>query len=161
MCNDVGVKGSFFLSVGGAWMQDFIIKTGDMIKFTFPPPTLIPPILAPVSLIGKGATFVMKMPACIEGDELPPPLLAPLPYTSPPFVVPGTGTLKVTLTANHKSAVAKDKKGAYLIKGTPFVAEFTVVTPAQMPPPAAVPDPLVKKVGTAEFVTSNNVVKAG
>ena len=142
-------------------MADYIIKTGDMIKFTFPPPTVIPPIAAPVPLVGKGWAKVLKVPACVEGDELPPPLLAVLPYTQPPFVVPGTGMLKVTLTPANKSALAKDKNGKYLIKGTPFVAEFTVVKPAQLPPPLALPDPQVKKAGTAEFVTTNAKVKAG
>ena len=141
--------------------MDYIIKTGDMIKFTFPPPIVIPPIMAPVALVGKGFSTVLKMLACVEGDELPPPLLAVLPYTQPPFVVPGTGTLKVTLTPTNKSAISKDKKGKYLVKGTPFVAEFQVVKPAQLPPPVALPDPLMKKVGTAEFITTNTIVKAG
>jgi hypothetical protein len=131
-----------------------------MIKFTFPPPTVIPPIVAPVPLVAKGFSIVVQMKACVLGDELPPPLLAPLPYTDGAFTVPGTGTLKVTLTPANKTAITQDKMGKMLIKGTPFVAEFSVVAPAQMPPPVSTPDPVVKKVGTAEFVTTNQLVKA-
>jgi hypothetical protein len=49
-----------------------------------------------------------------------------------------------------------------LIKGTPFVAEFTVMAPAMQPTPAGpVPDPVAKKPGMAEFITTNVLVKAG
>jgi hypothetical protein len=49
-----------------------------------------------------------------------------------------------------------------LIKGTPFMAEFTVMAPAMQPTPVGpIPDPVAKKPGMAEFVTTTVTVKAG
>ncbi len=142
---------------------DFIMRTGDMIQITIPPPTIVPPIIPPVPLIGTSSSMMVNfMPVCLEGDELPPPLLVPLPYTSPPFVTPGTGTLKVTINPTNKTATTKNDNKAILIKGTPFMAEFTVMAPAMQPTPGGpVPDPVAKKPGTAQFITTNATVKAG
>jgi hypothetical protein len=141
---------------------DFIIKTGDMIRITIFPPAVVPPLAAPIPLIGTSTDMTVgNMPVCLEGDELPPPLKAPLPYTSPPFVTPGMGTVSVTLTPMNKTMMTKAGK-AILIKGTPFVAEFTVSAPAMQPTPGGpVPDPVAKKPGMAEFITTNVQVKAG
>ena len=141
---------------------DFIIKTGDMIRITIAPPAVVPPLAAPVPLVGTSTNLtVSNMPVCLEGDELPPMLLAPLPYTSPPFVTPGTGTVSVTLTPMNKT-LRTDNGKPILIKGTPFKAEFTVMAPAMQPTPVGpIPDPAAKKPGMAEFVTTNATVKAG
>ena len=141
---------------------DFIIKTGDMIRITIVPPAVVPPLMSPIPLIGTSTNLtVSNMPVCLEGDELPPMLLAPLPYTSPPFVTPGTGTVSVTLTPMNKTLLTDNGK-AILIKGTPFIAEFQVMVPAMQPTPVGpVPDPVAKKPGMAEFVTTNVTVKAG
>jgi hypothetical protein len=141
---------------------DFIIKTGDMIRITIFPPAVVPPLAAPIPLVGTSTNLTVgNMPVCLEGDELPPMLLAPLPYTSPPFVTPGTGTVSVTLTPMNKTLLTDNGK-PILIKGTPFTAEFTVMAPAMQPTPVGpVPDPVPKKPGMAEFVTTNVTVKAG
>lgn len=141
---------------------DFIIKTGDMIRITIFPPAVVPQLLAPIPLVGTSKDLtVSNMPVCLEGDELPPMLLAPMPYTAPPFVTPGTGTVSVTLTPINKTLLTKNGK-AILIKGTPFMAEFTVMAPAMQPTPAGpIPDPVAKKPGMAEFITTNLLVKAG
>jgi hypothetical protein len=143
-------------------MSDIVIKTGDLIQFTFPPPTVIPPILAPVPLVGTGATVLVgNMPVCLLGDELPPPLRIPLPYTSPPFVTPGLGTLAVILTPANMTVLTLNGK-PLLIKGGPFTATFTVTVPAMQPTPAGpVPDPLLVKPGTAQFIPSLMTVMAG
>ena len=141
---------------------DFIIKSGDMIKIDIFPPTVVPPLATPIPLIGTSTDVtILKMPACLEGDELPPPLKIPLPYTSPPFVTPGMGTISVTLTPTNKTMLTKAGK-AILIKGTPFPAEFNVTAPAMQPSiPSPIPDPVPKKMGTAQFITTNALVKAG
>lgn len=141
---------------------DFIIKTGDMIRITIAPPAVVPPLMSPIPLIGTSANLTVKnMPVCLEGDELPPMLLAPLPYTAPPFVTPGTGTVSVTLTPMNKTLLTDNGK-PILIKGTPFMAEFTVMAPAMQPTPVGpIPDPVAKKPGMAEFVTTTVTVKAG
>jgi hypothetical protein len=84
-----------------------------------------------------------------------------MPYTSPPFVTPGVGMVSVTLLPLNKTMLTKNGK-AILIKGTPFPAEFTVSAPAMQPTPVGpVPDPVAKKPGIAEFITTNLTVKAG
>jgi len=138
---------------------DYVIKTGDMIRITIFPPAIVPLLMAPATLVGTSAD--MTMPVCLEGDELPPLLKIPMPYTSPPFVMPGMGTVSVTLLPLNKTMTTKNGK-ALLIKGTPFPAEFTVSAPAMQPTPAGpVPDPVAKKPGMAEFITTNATVKAG
>jgi hypothetical protein len=148
--------------VGLALPADYVIKTGDMIRITIFPPAVVPMLMAPVPLMGTSTKMmVMKMPVCLEGDELPPMLKAPMPYTSPPFVTPGVGTVSVTLLPLNKTMTTKNGK-PILIKGSPFPAEFTVSTPAMQPTPAGpVPDPVAKKPGMAEFITTNVTVKAG
>jgi Contractile injection system spike tip protein len=141
---------------------DFVIKTGDMIQITIMPPTVVPPLIPPIPLVGTSTdTFVDKMPVCLEGDELPMAIATPLPYFSPPYVTPGMGTLKLTLMPNNKSMMTKNGK-AILLKGATFTAEFTVSSPAMMPTPAGPqPDPVPKKTGTAQFITTTIDVKAG
>jgi hypothetical protein len=141
---------------------DYVIKTGDMIRITIFPPVIVPSLMAPIPLIGTSTNVnVNMMFICLEGDEIPPALRAPQPYTAPPYVTPGMGMVSVTLTPMNKTLLTKNKK-AILIKGNPFPAEFQVVAPAMMPTPGGpVPDPLLKKPGIAEFITTNVTVKAG
>lgn len=142
--------------------SDVVIKTGDMIQITIFPPALVPPLMSPIPLIGTSTnTTVNRMLVCLEGDELPPALRAPLPYTAPPFVTPGMGMVSVTLTPTNKTLLSKNSK-AMLIRGGVFPAEFTVTVPAMQPTPAGpVPDPVVKKPGQAQFITTTVNVKAG
>jgi hypothetical protein len=142
---------------------DFIIKTGDMIRVTIFPPPIVPPLMAPIPMIGTSKDkMVNNMPVCLEGDELPPMIRAPMPYTAPPFVTPGTGMVSVTITPLNKTLMTKNGGKAILIKGTPFIAEFQVMAPTMQPmAPSPIPDPVLKKPGMAEFITTNVTVKAG
>ena len=141
---------------------DFIIKTGDFIRITIFPPAIVPMLIPPIPMIGTSKDMmVVKMPVCLEGDELPLMIRAPMPYTAPPFVTPGTGMVSVTLTPMNKTLQTKSGGKAILIKGTPFIAEFQVMAPAIQPTPVPVPDPVLKKPGMAEFITTNVTVKAG
>lgn len=142
--------------------DDFIIVTSDMIQVTIPPPTIVPQLMAPVPLVGTGQSVLVggKL-ICLEGDELPPSLRGPLPYTAPPFVTPGTGTLEITLMPNNKTAQTVNGK-KILLKGTTFTVRFNVQTPAQQPTPGGpVPDPVAVKPGTAQFITTNVQTMAG
>jgi hypothetical protein len=134
---------------------DLIIKSGDMLRVQVMPPTIVPMLAAPVPLVGSSTNLLIAgQPACLLGDELPQQLKAPLPYTAPPFVTPGTGSLSIQLMPNNQTAMSKNGK-AVLVKGAQFVAKFQVQTPAQQPTPAGpVPDPLVVKVWTAQFITT-------
>jgi hypothetical protein len=142
--------------------DDFIIVTGDMIQVTIPPPAIVPQLMAPVPLVGTSPKVsVGGKPICLEGDELPAALKAPMPYTAPPFVIPGTGTLEITLLPNNKTMQTENGK-KILIKGATFTVKFNVQTPAQQPTPAGpVPDPVAVKPGTAQFITTNMQVMAG
>ena len=133
-----------------------------MIRVTLPPPTIVPQLMAPVPLVGTSQKVMIGgKPACLEGDELPAALKAPMQYTSPPFVTPGTGTLEITLLPTNKTVKTENGK-KILIKGATFTAKFKVQTPAQQPTPAGpVPDPVAVKPGTAQFITTNVRTKAG
>lgn len=141
--------------------MDFLMKTGDMIKITIPPPAIVPMLEAPIPLVGSSTSVtIMGTPACLLGDELPPELLEPMPYTAPPYVTPGMGMIKVILMPTNLTEMTMNEK-PMLLKGEVFEAMFTVETPAQMPTPAGpVPDPLIEKPGTAQFITTNVIVKA-
>jgi hypothetical protein len=78
-----------------------------------------------------------------------------LPYTAPPFVTPGMGTLTVMLLPINKTIQTVNGR-AILIKGSTFPAQFQVTVPAMQPTPVGpVPDPLLVKPGTAQFITTN------
>jgi hypothetical protein len=143
-------------------MPDFIIKTGDMVKVTIPKPTVVPMLEAPAELTGSSTNLsVAGSPACLLGDELPAELKEPLPYTAPPFTNPGTGKLTLTLLPSNQTVIAKNGK-VILVKGQQFTALFTVDVPAtQTTPGGPVPDPVAAKPGTAQFITTNETVKAG
>lgn len=135
-----------------------LIVHGDMLQVTINPPTVVPLLVAPVPLVATGFTTVADMAVCIEGDEIPPSLRAPVQYLSPPYVVPGMGKLSVTLEDANKTAVAADNDKKILMKGATFQAKFEVQVPAQQPTPTGpVPDPTPSYSGTAQFVTANMV----
>lgn len=140
---------------------DFVMRTGDTVKVTIPPPAIIPTLQAPVPLEGSAESVTISgMSACLLGDELPEMLAEPMAYTAPPFSEPGMGTLKLTLTEANMTAKTRNGK-PLLIKGGPFTAMFTVTEPAMQATPAGpIPDPVLEKPGTAQFFTTNEIVQA-
>jgi hypothetical protein len=141
---------------------DFIIKTNDMIQITITPPAIVPMLSAPVPMIGTGTTVMTgSVPICLQGDELPPSLRAPMPYTSPPFVTPGTGTLTIMLAPSNLSKKTQNGK-PIILKGATFQASFAVSSPAMQPTPTGpVPDPVMTKPGTCQFITTNINTQVG
>jgi hypothetical protein len=144
-------------------MSDLVVKTGDMLQVTIMPPAIVPMLLAPVPLIGTGLqVLINNQPVCLQGDELPPSLLVPLPYTAPPFVTPGMGMLQVTLTPANLTLRSQFAGKSALLKGATFMAQFQVTMPAMQPTPVGpVPDPVVLKPGTAQFITTTLNAMAG
>ena len=142
-------------------MGDFIIKTGDQIQINVPPPAVVPQLLAPVPLTGSSTdVLVSGVAACLQGDELPAAIQGPLTYTAPPYVTPGTGTLQIILLPANLTATTPNRK-PILLKGETFQAIFNVQSPAMMPTPAGPqPDPLMVKIGSAQFITTNTDVMA-
>jgi hypothetical protein len=145
-------------------VTDFVIKTGDMLEVTIPEPALVPALEAPQPLTGSSTNVTIGggTPVCLQGDELPMALREPLPYTAPPFTIPGTGTLMLTLLPENLTTKTVNGGKPLLIKGATFTAMFTVETPAQQPTPTGpAPDPELEKPGTARFITTNESVAAG
>jgi hypothetical protein len=144
-------------------MVDIILRTSDFIEVTIPAPTVVPVLEAPVPLIGSSTNVtVLGLVACLQGDELPPVLRVPLVYTAPPFTIPGTGTLSVTLLPPNLTVKTTNGGKPMLLKGGTFPAMFTVETPATQPTPTGpVPDAEIEKPGNARFISSNETVKAG
>ena len=142
-------------------MGDFVIKTGDMIQITVPPPSVVPQLIAPVPLTGSSTNLLIGgSPACLQGDELPPAIQGPLIYTSPPYVTPGTGTIQIVLLPTNLTTTTQNGK-PILLKGATFQAIFNVQSPAMMPTPVGpVPDPLMVKPSTAQFITTDTTVTA-
>ncbi len=138
------------------------MKTNDMIQITITPPALVPMLAAPIPLIGTAAQVTIGgVPICLQGDEQPPSTKAPMPYTSPPFVTPGMGTLTIMVTPANLSKQTENGK-PLLLKGATFQASFAVSAPAMQPTPAGpVPDPVLTKPGTCSFITTNLTVQAG
>jgi hypothetical protein len=57
---------------------DFVLRTGDLVKVTIPPPAVIPALEGPVPLEGSAETLtVCEMTVCLQGDELPEILRQP------------------------------------------------------------------------------------
>lgn len=142
-------------------MADFIIRTNDMISITVPPPAIVPMLAAPIPLIGTGTTVLVGgQPVCLQGDETPPSIMGPMPYTAPPFVTPGTGTIDIELLPDNLSMKSIQGK-PMILKGATFFAQFNVQTPAMQPTPGGpVPDPLLIKPCTCQFISTNLTTQA-
>jgi hypothetical protein len=145
---------------------DFVIRAGDMIHIMINPPAIIPQLEAPVPLAASTESIILDgTPACVVGDEVPPPLKGPMQYTAPPFTIPGTGTVTVILAPGNMTVQSIVQTAAgrkpLLIKGGTFPATFTVEAPAIQPTPdGPIPDPVNEKPGMAQFVTTNEAVIA-
>ena len=136
-------------------MPGLILKTGDLAKLTPLGPHIAPLLVAPMPLKGSSSTAgISGLPICLQGDEIPPPWMVPLPYTSPPYVVPGVGTLSFDLPTNFYTKTSLWDNKPALILGTPFPVKFQVSVPAIMPAPPAppAPDPQTSKQYLLEYL---------
>jgi hypothetical protein len=141
--------------------MDIVILNGDLIQITINPPCVVPQLAAPAPLVATGFSKVNDQAVCVEGDELPPSLQAPMPYMAPPYAIPGMGTVSVTLNADNKTQTTLDKDKKMLLKGSPFQAKLQVQVPAQMPTPAGPqPDPTPQYGGTAQFISTDQLATA-
>ena len=140
-------------------MSDSILMTGDQVIFL---PAFGKAVVVPVPgvLAGSGKYNLSKKPVCVEGDEKNV-LIPGCPYVSPPFVIPGVGTLSIESLAGDQTTQDTQCGGkAILLKGGQFTAKFEVATPAQMPPTASSPDATPSYSGNGMFITTNLTVKA-
>ncbi|KAF3886728.1 MULTISPECIES: hypothetical protein [Nostocales] len=139
-------------------MLDFILIANDPAIFN---PTFGKAIVVvfPRTLSGTGRATVQGRTICVEGDEKR--VIVPgCPYTSPPFVTPGAGTLSIqSLNPNQKATRVKSGGKAVLLKGSTFNARFQVMVPAIQPSLPPISDPVPVYTGTGTFFTTNMRVK--
>jgi len=143
-------------------MSDYVLVDGDQALFqpAFGNATVV---VQPGRLSGSGPMKVTGKAACVSGDEGSVSVPG-CPYMSPPFVIPGTGTLAISALAGDQLASSSSTGDVKLmVKGSAFTASFSVDSPAMQPNPPGppVPDPLPKYSGTGSFQASNTKVKAG
>ena len=144
-------------------MSDFIIVDGDVVNFL---PTVGAAVVVPIPTTIAGTaskTKVTGKPACLEGDEKDVKSSGCM-YIAPPYVIPGTGTLKIDkLNSDQLTEKTKIEGKKVILKGSMFDAVFEVQSPAQQPAPPGppVPDSTSKySGGKGSFVPSNAKVKA-
>ncbi len=155
-------------------MADFVIVDGDIAIFeptftgTPPPPPEMPNATPPGQTAtvtvkpgniksGASTVFIDSKLVCINGDETTVEV-AMCPYVSPPFVG-GMGTLTIQALAKDQVAEITDfDKILGILKGSDFIAKFTVDMPAKTPP--GVSDTVPSYTGKGHFVNSNTFAKA-
>lgn len=140
-------------------MPDFILIQGDLVNFdpAFAAATVV---VQPGTLAGSGKATLTGKKLCVDGDESKVSV-AGCAYTSPPFMVPGVGTLKIKqLAPNQKAMKTTSGKKKVLLKGAKFIAVFEVQTKAQLITPSGTQqDPLTQYPGTGSFQTFNQKFK--
>ena len=143
-------------------MSDLIIVDGDMVNFLpMYGAAIVTPI--PTTIAGTAAkTNVTGKAACLEGDEAD--VASPgCMYVAPPYVIPGSGTLKIDkLNSDQLTEKTEIEGKKVIIHGSQFDALFEVQSPAQQPTAGGpVPDSTPKySGGKGMFVPSNTTVTA-
>ena len=143
-------------------MSNLIIIDGDMVNFL---PTYGAAVVVPIPTTIAGTaekTEVTGKPPCLDGDEGDVESAGCM-YIAPPYVIPGTGTLKIDkLNSDQLTEKTEIEGKKVIIHGSTFDALFEVQSPAQMPAaPAPVPDSMTKySGGKGMFVPANAKVMA-
>lgn len=138
-------------------MEDFILVDGDLAMFlpAFGAAIVVP---LPGKLAGSGEATLKGKKLCVVGDE-DDVSVSGCPYMTPQYVIPGTGTLKITsLGGDQKATKTKTGGKAVLLKGSTFSAKFEVQSPAQQPDYSTgipIPDSTTQYSGQGMFVTTN------
>ncbi len=138
-------------------MADYILVDNDIVNFmpTFGPATVG---VLPGNIPASGPATLNRSKLCVDGDEKKVEVSGCM-YVAPPYVIPGTGTLKIQqLAPNQKAMKTKTGGKAVLLKGAQFQATFEVQSPAQQPPPGPgppIPDPMTQYPGQGMFQTIN------
>lgn len=134
-------------------MSATILVSGDLAIFfpTFPPAIVV---VLPGILSGSASDFHRGRPVCVLGDEKK--VMVPgCAYISGPFSIPGVGTLSILRLTTQISLTSSSGGRALLVARGPFIARFSVTTPARIPPPVSTPDPMPLYLGMGEFIPSD------
>ena len=138
-------------------MPDFILLDGDIVNF-IPAFGAAVVVVQPGTLSGSGPATLNGKNICVDGDEKNVSVPGCM-YIAGPYVIPGTGTLKIDALAGDQVATKTNTGGkAVLLKGSQFTAKFEVQSPAQQPPPgpgSPIPDATPQYAGNGMFVTTN------
>ena len=142
-------------------MNDLVVLDGDLAMF-LPAFGAAVVVVRPGPITGSGPATTGGHAVCLEGDE-DSVSVAGCMYVAPPYVIPGTGTLQIDQLAGDQltQTVAGGSK-KLILKGSQFVAKFTVASPAQQPQVSGpVPDATPSYSGNGQFVTVNATARAG
>ena len=148
----------------GKAMPDYAILQGDTVQFLpqFGMATLIgasPGVLSQAT----GLCRVNQRRVVVEGDEKAV-VIPPCAYITPAHTIPGTGMIRIKqLLPNQLSQFSRSGGRKVVLKGGNFIAEFSPLVPAQIPPvppfPPSIPDVVSMYPGTGFFVTTNVTTK--
>jgi len=140
-----------------------IIVDGDTVTFL---PTYGNAIVSPIPTTISGSASNVKIEGnavCLEGDEEDVESSGCM-YIAPPYVIPGSGTLKIAgLASDQLTEKTKVEDKKVILKGVMFDAKFEVQSPAQQPTAsgAPVPDSTTEySGGQGMFVPQNTKVTA-
>lgn len=138
-------------------MPDFVLIEGDKAVF-MPAFGAAMVVVQPGDLKATGPATLKGKKICVEGDEKKVSVPG-CSYMAPPYVIPGTGTLKIAaLAGNQKARNTKTGGKVVLLKGGNFTAKFEVQNPAKQPPPGPgppIPDATPQYSGNGMFITTN------
>ncbi|NHN24074.1 hypothetical protein FIA58_000155 [Flavobacterium jejuense] len=136
-----------------------IIRNGDSVVFSSSGPIMLLPPLPVTAIKATGETTINGKKVCIEGDEKKVEISCS--YTVPPFMIPGSGKLKIqSLSPEQLTKKTKSGTKSLILKGKLFIAIFEVESPAKQPPPTNAPDPLPFYIVKGEFIANNTKIKA-
>ena len=135
-------------------MGDFILMDGDQVIF-FPIFGNAIVTVQPGQLKATGKAILQGHKICIEGDEQQVSVSG-CTYITPTYTIAGMGTLQIlSLATDQKTQNLIVSGKPALLKGSQFVAKFSIAVPAQLPPPASTPDSMQKYKGQGQFVSKN------
>ncbi len=140
-------------------MSDVVLIDQDTVMF-MPNFGAAMVVVLPGQLKASGKATVGGKKIAIDGDEKDVQVAGCM-YTAPPYVIPGTGTLKIDALAGDQTAQHTTVGGtAVLLKGGNFTAKFEVQAQAQQPTPGGpVPDATPSySGGQGHFVSTNSKV---
>jgi hypothetical protein len=142
-------------------MTDHVLIDGDLAIFrsSFGAATVV---VRPGTLTASGPGTLRNKKLCVDGDEASVVVRGCM-YMTPQYTIPGAGTLEIArLADNHRAEKTSTGDKKVLLVGGTFTAKFTVLSPAQQPPPGAgppVPDVLTQYSGTGSFVSTNTLLR--
>ena len=137
-------------------MTDTILIDQDQVMF-MPSFGAAMVVVLPGQLKASGKATVGGKKIGLVGDEAQVQVAGCM-YTAPPYVIPGTGTLKIDQLAGDQKAQHTTVGGTkVLLKGSNFTAKFEVQSPAQQPTAGGpVPDATpMYSGGQGNFVSTN------